>query len=302
MTDPNQLDEQVRRISNWGRWGDEDERGTLNHIGPEACIAAARGVTRGLVVSCARPIPDRTTAAAEHRFLRHTVRSGADAPERGYGWAEEWIGLHVHGHDMTHLDAPAHVFWNRRSYNGRDASTVTGAHGAAANAVTAAATGLVGRGVLLDLAPTTPLEPGTAITPADLEECERRQGLECGVGDLVFVRTGRDARAEMAGRVDPAAEGSPGLSLDCADWFADRGISLLGTDVVAEARAATDTVLPAFHVLTLVALGLWLVDNLALEALARTCRQEGRWHYLAVLAPLPLLAATGSPVNPLAVF
>lgn len=102
--------------------------------------------------------------------------------------------------------------------------------------------------------------------------------------------------------MDPSVEGSPGLSLDCADWFGERGVGLLGTDVVAEARAGGTAVLPAFHVLTLVALGLWLVDKLALEDLARACREEGRWHYLAVLAPLPLIAATGSPVNPLAVF
>jgi kynurenine formamidase len=292
----------VDRLSNAGRWGTDDELGTLNHITPAARVAAARSVTSGRVVSCARPLPDPTTAFAEQRLLRHVLRSGTEAAAEGYSFAEEWIGLHIHGHDVTHLDAPSHVFWNQRMYNDRPASEVSALSGAASLGVAVVVRETVGRGVLLDVADSGALGPGAEITVADLEACEAREHVAVGAGDIVFVRTGRDSRAQAAGTIEPALEGGPGFALECAEWFAGREIAVLGTDVAGEARAAGQVRFPAWHVVTLVAMGLWLIDNLALGELRDACRDEDRWHFLMVFPVLPLRAATGSPVNPLAVF
>ena len=290
------------RLSNAGRWGTGDELGTLNHITPAARVAAAKSVTSGRVVSCARPLPDPTTVLAEQRLLRHVLRSGTEAAAEGYSFAEEWIGLHIHGHDVTHLDALSHVFWNQRMYNDRPAAEVSARSGAALLGVAAAGRETVGRGVLLDLACPAALGPGTEVTVADLEACEAREHVTVGPGDIVFVRTGRDVRAGGAAAIDPTLEGNPGFALECADWFAEREIAVLGTDGAGEARAAGQVRFPAWHVVTLVAMGLWLIDNLALGELRDACRDEDRWHFLLVFPVLPLQAATGSPVNPLALF
>jgi len=292
----------VNRLSNAGRWGANDELGTLNHITPAARVAAANSVTSGRVVSCARPLPDPTTVFAEQRLLRHVLRSGTEAAPQGYSFAEEWIGLHIHGYDVTHLDALSHVFWNQRMYNDRPAAEVSALSGAASLGVAAAARETVGRGVLLDLADPDALGPGAEITMADLEACEAREHVTVGRGDIVFVRTGRDSREQAAGRIDPASQGAPGFAIECADWFAEREIAVLGTDVAGEARAAGQVRFPAWHVVTIVAMGLWLIDNLALGELHDVCREEDRWHFLLVFPVLPLRAATGSPMNPLAVF
>lgn len=298
----NEVAAAVDRLSNAGRWGADDELGTLNHITPAARVAAAKSVTSGRVVSCARLLPDPTTVLAEQRLLRHVLRSGTEAAAEGYSYAEEWIGLHIHGHDVTHLDALSHVFWNQRMYNDRPAADVSALSGAASLGVAAAVCETVGRGVLLDLADPAALGPGVEITVADLEACEAREHVTVGAGDIVFVRTGRDSRAQAAGTLDPTVEGAPGFALECADWFAGREIAVLGTDVAGEARAAGHVRFPAWHVLTIVAMGLWLIDNLALAELHDACRDEDRWHFLLVFPVLPLQAATGSPVNPLAMF
>jgi kynurenine formamidase len=292
----------VDRLSNAGRWGAEDELGTLNHITAGARVAAANSVNSGRVVSCARPLPDPTTALAEQRLMRHVLRSGTEASAEGYAFAEEWIGMHIHGHDVTHLDALSHFFWNGRMYNDRPASEVSALSGAAVLGVAAVVRETVGRGVLLDFADPDALQPGGEITPADLSACEAREHLTVGKGDIVFVRTGRDARAKAAGTIDPTNEGAPGFALECADWFAEREIAVLGTDVAGETRVPGQRRFPAWHVLTLVAMGLWLIDNLALDDLRDACREEDRWHFLVVFPVLPLRAATGSPVNPLAIF
>jgi kynurenine formamidase len=292
----------VDRLSNTGRWGPDDELGTLNHITAGDRVAAATSVTSGRVVSCARPLPDPATVFAEQRLLRHVLRSGTEASAEGYSFAEEWIGMHIHGHDVTHLDALSHVFWKQRMYNDRPASEVSALSGAASLGVAAVVRETVGRGVLLDLANPDALQPGAEIKAADLDACEAREHLTVGKGDIVFVRTGRDLRTQGGRVMDPTHEGSPGFAIECADWFADREIAVLGTDVAGEARAPGQARFPAWHVVTLVAMGLWLIDNLALDDLHQACREEDRWHFLMVFPVLPLRAATGSPINPLAIF
>lgn len=294
-----------RELSNWDRFGPDDELGTLNFIGGPQRVAAARSILDGRAISCGRPLPDTSTIENSKPFLRHVVRSGMDAPSTGMGYAEEWLGLYVHGYASTHLDAPAHAFWDGQMYGGRPANTVQPGSGAAVGSVASAASAAVGRGVLFDLPSvrdTSWLEPGDAITIADMVACEERHRVEVGTGDILFVRTGREARHLELGPIDPQADGNPGLATEVLAWLAERQVALLGTDVVAEVRPRpSGTIVSPVHTIALVAMGLWLVDNLALEQLAIACSEADRWSFFAIVAPLVLTGGTGSPVNPIAV-
>jgi kynurenine formamidase len=300
-----QVDKLLSSLSNWGRWGEDDQLGTLNHITPESRLAALRAVQTGETVSCSRDISPRHSKENPSPLLHHMIVSGEAAPDEGLGIAADWLGLAFHGYSVTHLDSLSHLFWNKRSYNGRPASDVSTVSGAATGSVEVARHGVVTRGVLLDLAGARGeewLEPGEALTPADLERAEQEQGVTVGAGDVLLVRTGRDARRAAKGPVHPDHEGAPGLHYSCLPYLHERQIAVLGSD-------AANDVLPSHvsgfempvHTVGIVAMGLWLLDNAYLEDLGRRCRERASWEFLVALAPLLLKRSTGSPVNPIAV-
>ncbi|WP_208024254.1 cyclase family protein [Amycolatopsis pithecellobii] len=292
-------------LSNWGRWGTEDQLGTLNHITAESRLAAVKAVRTGETVSCSRDISPRQSKENPSPLLHHMIASGEGAPEEGLGIAADWLGLAFHGYSVTHLDSLSHLFWNKQSYNGRPASDVSTVSGAATGSVEVARNGIVTRGVLLDLAGARGqewLEPGEALTPADLERAEREQGVSVGRGDVLLVRTGRDARRAVKGPIHPDHEGAAGLHFSCLPYLHERQIAVLGSDAVNDVvpSGVSGFEMPV-HTVALVAMGLWLLDNAYLDELGRRCRDRGAWDFLAVLAPLLLKRSTGSPINPLAV-
>jgi kynurenine formamidase len=292
-------------LSNWGRWGEDDELGTLNHITLQTRELALATVRSGETVSCSRDISPRLSKENPSPLLHHMIVSGEGAPEAGAGIAADWLGLAFHGYSVTHLDSLSHLFWNRRSYNGRPAVEVSTLAGATTGSVEVARDGIVTRGVLLDLAAARGrdwLEPGEAVLPEDLLRAEQEHGVTIGRGDLLFVRTGRDARRGVRGPIHPDVEGVGGLHYSCLQLLFDREIAVLGSDAIHD-------VLPSgvggfempVHTVAIVAMGLWLLDNAYLEDLARLCKGRGSWEFLAILAPLLLKRSTGSPVNPIAV-
>lgn len=292
-------------LSNWGRWGEEDQRGTLNHITAESRRAAIATVRTGETVSCSRDISPRQTKENPSPLLHHMIVSGDGAPDEGLGIAADWLGLAFHGYSVTHLDALSHLFWDKKGYNGRPASDVSTVSGAATGSVEVAGDGIVTRGVLLDLAGARGqewLDPGEAITPADLEQAEREQGVTLGTGDLLLVRTGRDTRRTAKGPIHPDHEGAAGLHHSCMPYLHEREIAVLGSDSVTDVlpSGVVGFEMPV-HTVALVAMGLWLLDNAYLDELAARCRERGSWEFMAVLAPLLLKRSTGSPVNPIAI-
>jgi kynurenine formamidase len=296
----------VAPLSNWGRWGDEDQLGTLNLLTPARVAAAAAGVVDGHSVSLARTIT-MTPAKDNPTPMLHLMKASGDAAAAvGGSHASEWFGLGYHGFAVTHLDAHAHQFFDARMYNGRPAALVTTRRGAAAGSVVPlAAVAPVGRGVLLD-APRAfgrPwLDPGNGLGPGELDAIVAAQGLRLDPGDIVVVRTGRDARAAAHGALDPLVDGSPGLTVAVLAWLREHDVALLGTDVQADMMTPGGAPHPMpVHAGALVHLGLPLVDNLALESLADACAERRRWDFFAVVAPLPLDRFTGSPVAPVAV-
>lgn len=302
----------VQTLSNWGRWGPEDELGTINLITPAKRLAAARLVEDGVAVTCARPIVTDITPDTTFQVLRFMVDSGegraSDPPARRLArrGAGEFIGMVFHGYTVTHMDSPAHFFWDGRLYNGRSCDLVTSREGATVESIELLHDGVVSRGVLLDVARARGvrwLEAGEGVMPEDLEAAERAVGLRVEPGDVLLVRTGYYARRLDEGPVNPLRAGAPGPHAALLPWLRERGIAVWGSDTHND---VTPTPYPAmghpFHIGALVGLGLWLVDNMNLEGLARACAERGRWAFLLTLAPLRLRNVTGSPVNPIAMF
>jgi kynurenine formamidase len=302
----------VKTLSNWGRWGAEDELGTINLITPAKRAAAARLVRDGVAVTGARPVVTDITPDTTFQFMRFMVDSGEGRdtapPERvrARRGAGEFIGMVFHGYTVTHIDTPAHFFWEGKIYNGRSCNLITSREGAMVEAVELLHDGVVSRGVLLDVARTRGvpwLGPGEGVMPEDLEAAERAAGVRVEPGDILVVRTGYYARRLAEGPVNPLQAGSPGPHAALLPWLKERGVAVWGSDTHND---VTPTSYPAmgspFHIGALVGLGLWLIDNMNLEDIAGACADRGRWEFLLTLAPLRLRNVTGSPLNPIALF
>ena len=302
----------IKTLSNWGRWGLDDELGTINLITPAKRAAAARLVQDGVAVTGARPIVTDITADTTFQFMRFMVDSGEGrdtaSPERvrARRGAGEFIGMVFHGYTVTHIDTPAHFFWEGKIYNGRSCNLITAREGATVEAVELLHDGVVSRGVLLDVARTRGgrwLEPGEGVMPEDLEAAERAAGLRVEPGDILIVRTGYYARRLAEGPTSPLVAGSPGPHAALLPWLKERGVAVWGSDTHND---VTPTPYPAigspFHIGALVGLGLWLIDNMNLEDIAQACAARSRWEFLLTLAPLRLRNVTGSPLNPIALF
>lgn len=295
-------------VRNWGRWGDGDERGTLNHLTPERRRAAAALVVDGTPVSLGhdlgvRPSPENPYPAHHHMLAAGDARDSTGVP--GYEAARDYVGAHVHGLGVTHVDALCHMFVDGRMYNGVPAAEVR-SDGARRNSVMALADGVSGRGVLLDVARSRGVEhlaAGDHVTVADLEAAETGAGVEVGAGDLLLVATGRDAwRRSSGGTLAPGADGMAGLHPECIAWLQDRQVAVLGSDGISDPMPGLGVPGWPFpvHQIGITAMGLHLIDNMALGELSDRCAAAGRWAFLLTVAPLRIEGGTGCPVNPIA--
>ena len=296
-------------MSNWGRWGAEDQRGTLNLVTAEKRRQAAALVVDGVSVSCAWPITTHLPGETLGKVVQYMTQSGDSfrPGEKGRGhWSGDFIGMEYHSFSITHIDSLCHFFWDGRMYNGFPANLVSTLEGAKAESVDVmAAEGVTTRGVLLDIARLRGvpwLDAGDPVLPEDLEEAERSQGVKVESGDLLFIRTGHLARHHEAGPLD-LENGSPGPHVACVPWLRSRGVAVLGSDTGNDIIPNPYGDLPnPFHSISIPHLGLWLLDNANLEELAKVCDRSKRWEFQIIIAPLRLRYGTGSPVNPIAVF
>ena len=283
-------------LSNWGRWGPDDEIGTINLITPAKRREAAALVRAGVSVSLARDVLKEAAVDNPRPFV-HTM----------HGVGSDEFAVRYHGWAHTHLDAMAHVDdAEGRMYNGYrpDEAAVLEAGGHARNSIHNLKDGVFTRGILMDiprLKGVPYLEPETPIYVEDLEAWEARAGVRAGAGDAVFIRTGRWAARDVLGpfiigRIGTAA----GLHASVIPWLKERDIALLGSD---GALSVAPSDLPgAAHDFALVHLGIHLFDNADLEALGETAAEQGRWEFLLTAAPLAVWGGTGSPINPIATF
>jgi kynurenine formamidase len=287
-----------RTLSNWGRWGDEDQLGALNLITPEVTAGAAATVRSGRAVSCARPL-DTVAAADNPSPVAHHMTGTATE-----GMGADYFAISPHGFATSHIDALCHIFHEGRLYNGYPAESVT-AHGATKLGIHRLRDGVVTRGVLLDLPAlrgVDALEPGEPVFPEDLAAAEAGAGLRVRAGDALLVRTGRWQWRRAHGAWD-AGSLAAGLDASCLPWLRERDVATLGSDGVSDVLPSrVDGVVMPIHSVVIVAMGVHLLDNLDLDALATACADESRWEFLFTVAPLVLRRGTASPVNPIAVF
>ncbi len=311
-----QLSEQC---SNWGRWGLDDELGTLNHVRPEDVAAAARLVRDGRVISLSIPVDEagpQTGGFGRFNPIHLMIRDGNGAMTGStvrdfYGGRDRWIRgtddiLILPLQSGTQWDALGHIVFENRIYNGYDASVV-GSKGATRNDITNARDRVVGRGVLLDVARSRGvdwLEPGEPIHAADLVACEAAQGVTVGRGDFVLIRTGQMAQCRSEGSWGSYAGGSaPGIGLDTAPWFHEREVAGIAGDTwgLEVLPNQTEDVFQPLHIILIVHMGLLMGEIFDLEALADDCAADGRYEFLFSAVPLPITGGVGSPVNPLAI-
>ncbi len=293
---PEQYERWKKELSNWGRWGKDDEIGTLNLITPAKRRQAAALVKEGVSVSLAGDVD--TVKAVDNPTPYEVTMLGIGSDR---------IGVAYHGIAHTHLDSLAHINDNGIFYNGyapnRD-TVVKEGHGK--NSIHNVKNGIFTRGVLIDiprLKGVPYLEPGTPIYVEDLEAWEKKTGVRVSAGDALFVRTGVWARRKALGPwLRGRAEGgrSAGLDPSVIPWLRQRDIALLGSDHPQYVSPAPLT--GAVHDFALLYLGVHLFDNCDLEALADTAAARKRWEFLVTAAPLPIRGGTGSPLNPIATF
>ena len=285
-------------LSNWGRFGERDQLGTLNLIDREKRVAAGRLVRSGRAVSCARPLPTESSLDNPRPVGHHMTGT------HGEGYGGDYFAIAPHGFATSHIDALCHIFHDGRLYNGYPSERVT-AHGALELGIHELRDGIVSRGVLLDVPRVRGvpfLEAGEPIFPGDLERAEADAGVAVEPGDVLFVATGRWALRDARGPWD-ASRKIAGLDASCLPWLHQRGVAALCSDGVSDVVPSRieGAGLP-IHSVAIVAMGLHLLDNLDFTDLAAACAQERRWEFLLSVAPLILLRGTASPVNPIALF
>ena len=277
-----EFDELFQSVCNWGRWGPGDERGTLNYITATHIQAAAALVRSGRSVSLSLPInmvagPDNPRPAVHYMVQLHDVRSERGEPQ----FAKDFLASEVHGNCRTHIDALCHIAYKGRLYNGKPAASLT-SQGPVCQDITAYAHGIVGRGVLLDiprLRGVKWLEPGEAVTAAELMEAERAQGVRLGEGDIFLFRTGHHRRRLDLGPWDNGygGEGRAGLHLDTIPLLHERKIAAFLPDGDGETIPSNvDGVGHPIHALQIAAMGMACADNLQFEELVEICDQECR--------------------------
>jgi kynurenine formamidase len=298
MTEAEALD-LLKTCSNVGRWGVDDQRGTLNYLKPDVVLAAVRTVTEGRVLSLGHDL-DTVASPKNPEPLIHRMHI-TDGPE-SIG-ALDHIEVAPHGFAVTHLDAIAHVFFEGAAYNGRRAVDIVKPAGMTFGSIAALGDGFATRGVLLDIARARGvpyLAADYGVTVDDLERAEALTGVRVQCGDAVFVRVGLEAREAREGPEDPAVR--CGITPDCIPWFHERQIAVYSGDCVEQMPSGFDRMPLPLHQVGCVVMGLVMLDNTAVEGLAAIALELGRSTFLMTCAPLRIPGGTGSPVNPLAIF
>jgi kynurenine formamidase len=303
-----------QRPNNWGRWGDLDERGTINFITPERIAAAAALVRTGRAISCAIPLDSRGPVHPSRSGVVHLyAKTGADfiAGTRGgrnpahFQGSDDYLFMPLQG--STQWDGLAHVFHRDVMYNGFWAGNVEAFHGARRGSIHLLKDRVAGRGVLLDLPRwlgVDRLPQGHGITSAELDGCAAAQDVEVRTGDLLLVRTGHVPWFyELADKGAFWRGGAPGMSRETVEWIHAREIAALAMDNIAVEvepfEEPYEHVYP-LHIRLIRDLGLTLGEIWWLEDLAAACAAESRWEFFLSAAPLALTNASGSPLNPIA--
>ncbi len=300
------FDELFEDIKTWGTWGPDDEIGTLNYLTPDRVAAATSVVESGRTVTLSLPVntvagPDTPAPALHYMVIVHDIAFG-DGDGR---FATDFIGIDFHGESQSHVDALNHVSYRGKLYNDRPVELVT-SRGSSTHSVDAYRHGIVGRGVMIDiprLRGVDWLEPGEWVTGEEIEAAEEAQGVRLEEGDVFLFRTGQHRRRLALGAWDNNVVGRAGLHPTALRLLSERRVAVFAADGDGETiPSPVDGVSYPMHPLKITAMGMCAFDNLQFEDLAAACEEEGRDVFLFAAGPLRIGGATGSPINPIAIF
>lgn len=301
--------EMGRRCRNWGRWGPDDQVGTLNFITPEKIVEAAKLVRQGKVIDVALPYDMNGVQSGRGRRFNPIHLMLATGTDAAAGAQETIAGLRF-ADDLiimplqcgTQWDSLSHVFAEGKMYNGYEMALVTSG-GAQKNGIERIANRVCSRGVLLDIARYKEvdwLEPGYGITVTDLEGCIVKEGVSVGRGDILLVRTGHMTMCRQRGSWDGYAGGNaPGLALETGPWLYQKEVAAIATDtwgVEVRPNETPDCSQP-LHLVMIPNMGLLVGEIFDLDKLAEDCASDGVYDFLFVAPPLPFTGAVGSPLN-----
>ena len=311
------LREAAEKYKNWGKWGPDDEIGTLNYTSPEDIVAACQLVKKGKVISLALNFDHTGPQGAKTKYptmgrinpLHTMLRTGTDAyagvlDSRGIRAADDMVVIPLQC--GTQWDGLGHVFYENYMWNGYDCREVTSA-GAQKCGIEKTKNKMVGRGVLLDVARykgVESLDDGYGITNEDLFETAKKQNVELKRGDYIVVRTGMMERCKKAGSWDGYPGGdAPGLAFETLEFVQKTELAALATDTWgAEVRPNnTEGITQPWHWITIPIMGMTMGEIFDVKDLADDCADDGVYEYLFVAPAIPITGAVGSPVNPLAI-
>jgi len=281
-------------LKNWGRWGQDDQIGTLNLITPDEIKNAAQLVKTGRIYSLSMPLEaEGPQFPGRHKTWQTTSLLNVG---EGIGFSDDV--LIMSSHSGTHMDSLCHVWYDHQLYNGPDVREHVTSFGSSRNSIENVPA-MVGRGVLLDVAGwkgVPHLSLGEAVSASDLDQCAASQNVTISPGDIVLVNTGwMDIFEQDRALFD---SGEPGLDMSCIEWLHQHDISAIGAD--NQGVEVIDSMPPSglpFHFAAIRDLGLYLLENLKLQPLAN----DRQYEFLFVAAPLRVKFAVGSPINPLAI-
>ncbi len=301
-----------KKLSNWGKWGKDDQKGTLNYVTPQKVAQACGLVKTGKTTRLGLNYDSDGPQVGGRRFntIHMMTVDGGDATMG----ASTRVGGFQANDDVvmmplqcaTQWDALAHVGYDNLLYNGVSMSAVTSA-GAAKNSIDRICDGIIARGVLLDVARykgKQMLEPGYAITVADLEGCCKAEKVTMDSGDVILLRTGAIRKFAIdKDRMGFAAMQQPGLSYKTLEWLHQKQVASVAADnrTVEVTPCETKDAFMPFHMVAIRDMGLLLGELFIFEALAEDCAKDGRYAFLFTGSPLPFTGGVGSPLNPLAV-
>jgi kynurenine formamidase len=311
-----EFDELIKKFHRWGRWGIEDQRGALNLVTSEMISVAAQKVRFGKVVSLALPIGANTSPAWRHRFPPEywMLRSGADvvsdleSGNKGMSVSDDALKFPLQS--STHWDALSHVFHDGFMYNGQRPEVLT-QNGSIFSSIVSASSGMVGRGVLLDIAElrgTPHLQIGDTVEADDLERACEVFGVSVQQGDFVLVRTGRLGLAAASGNWGAEWSGgaNAGLGFSTIEWLASRDVAAVACDnfsvEVIPAQTSHFGQRAPLHSILMQACGIYLGEMWLLEELHEVSRELKQYEFMLVAPPMLVSGAVGSPCNPQAIF
>jgi len=295
-----EYDRWQKELSNWGRWGKDDELGTLNLITPAKRKQAAALVKDGVSVSLA-------SDESNEKEVDNPCPIEWAMTSATQSIAMDRIAFPcIHGAGHTHLDSFAHIFFDGKMWNGYPVeNSVTMERGAGKSSILTMKDGIVTRGVLYDIARLKGvpyLEPGTRIFAEDLEAWEKKTGVRAMAGDALLLRWGRWTRRAKLGPW-PINQGMAGLDNSVIPWLKKRDIAILGWETPDYApHPPGDLPASTVHNFALTMLGIHLLDRADFDKVGDAAAARNRWEFMLTIAPLPIPRGTGSPVNPIAIF